>query len=127
MKKTALALATAATLAFATAPVFAGESNNKAPGTQSEVLGSPGQDMAQDSGQTSFDDLDRNGDDRLDESELNAYGSTAAGGTQSDAQSGEQILEQLDEDGDGSVSREEMQMSAPVPPSEDRERGPTLN
>lgn len=57
----------------------------------------------------SFDELDRNGDGKLDEDELNRYGSTAAGNEQSrDTDQGEQMLERYDSDNDGALTEEEL-------------------
>ncbi|MDX1551653.1 MAG: EF-hand domain-containing protein [Marinobacter sp.] len=57
----------------------------------------------------SFDELDRNSDGKLDEDELNRYGSTAAGNAQSrDTDQGEQMLERYDSDNDGALTEEEL-------------------
>lgn len=57
----------------------------------------------------SFSELDRDGDGKLDEDELNRYGSTAAGNTQSrDTDQGEQMLEMYDRDNDGALTKEEI-------------------
>lgn len=59
-----------------------------------------------------FKDLDENQDDRLDEDELNAYGSSAAGtyaNGSSGTDTGKENLEYYDADEDGAVTRDEFQ------------------
>lgn len=57
----------------------------------------------------SFNELDRDGDGKLNEEELNRYGSTAAGNTQNrDTDQGEQMLEMYDRDNDGALTEEEI-------------------
>lgn len=57
-----------------------------------------------------FDQLDRNQDGKLDEDELNRYGSPAAGVPRSDSnEQGEQLLKLYDHDSDGAVTKEEME------------------
>ena len=110
-----IAIATAMALAFSMAAFAA---DDKAMGTgagdpekaetthQSEVLReSPDSGLAQ----TDFDRLDENQDGMLDQEELNAYGSTAAGQQDSGEMGGAEMLDSLDMDGDGAISQEEME------------------
>ncbi len=64
-------------------------------------------------GDQTFSQLDKNTDGKLDENELNAWGSTAAGGTSGtsgagDTDRGERILNRYDLDDDGSVTKREL-------------------
>jgi|25_taG_2_1085351.scaffolds.fasta_scaffold01062_5 Ca2+-binding EF-hand superfamily protein len=66
-------------------------------------------------GQTrNFDEMDRDGDGELTEEELNIYGSTAAGTTQSGSNQdrGERMLEKYDENNDGALSEDEYKQGA---------------
>lgn len=75
---------------------------------------SKGSDQAGTSAQSpDFDELDRNKDGKLDEDELNRFGSTAAGSTntKSGEDHGERMLKEYDKDMDGYVSKEEMDKS----------------
>lgn len=58
-----------------------------------------------------FDELDQNKDGKLDEDELNRYGATAAGGTDTEGGKdyGERMLKMYDHDDDGTVSEQEME------------------
>ncbi len=57
-----------------------------------------------------FNDMDRSGDGRLDEEELNRYGSPAAGPEQSeDSDRGERLLEMYDQNDDDELTREELE------------------
>jgi len=57
-----------------------------------------------------FNDMDRNGDGRLDEEELNRYGSTAAGREQNeDSDRGERLLEMYDQNDDDELTHEELE------------------
>lgn len=61
----------------------------------------------------SFDELDRDGNGKLDEEELNRYGNTAAGNTQSgDSEQGEQMLELYDRDDDDALTEEELKLGS---------------
>ena len=54
--------------------------------------------------------MDRSGDGRLDEEELNRYGSPAAGPEQSeDSDRGERLLEMYDQNDDDELTREELE------------------
>lgn len=56
-----------------------------------------------------FEELDRDGDGKLDEDELNRYGSTAAGNTTRDTDQGEQMLDLYDRDNDDALTEEELE------------------
>jgi hypothetical protein len=126
MKKTAIAIATAASLSLFAGPLVAGNnastsadagvSSGQAGASASQSgsvsTGQTGAGMGETSGavagsQPDFDQMDSNGDGQLDEDELNTYGSTAAG--QGAGEDGESMMERYDTDGDGSVSEQELQ------------------
>ncbi|BES73578.1 hypothetical protein RE428_45960 [Marinobacter nanhaiticus D15-8W] len=102
------------TSALAASPAFAGEGNQA---RHSGNAGNAGQNQQMDQAGTqsgqgrSFDQLDQDNDGQLSESELNAYGATAAGQQTSAKNRGEQAMQRLDEDRNGSVSREELQQA----------------
>lgn len=114
-----LVLPTALLTAMAVSPVMAENSGDtggsKAERQQEMQTGkegyTAGSDMGKESAQ-SFDELDKNQDGKLDEDELNAWGSTAAG-PDSSGEAGsakaEKMLERYDRDGDRSLSKEEME------------------
>ncbi|MBS8241515.1 EF-hand domain-containing protein [Marinobacter lipolyticus] len=59
-----------------------------------------------------FDELDRDGDGKLNEDELNRYGSTAAGNQQNPpGDQGEQLLDMYDSDDDGELSKDELEQA----------------
>lgn len=109
-----LIIPTAIVTAFAFTPVLAEQSGDKG-GSQAERQ----QDMetggqgttAGTQGAQSFDELDQNQDGKLDEEELNVWGSTAAGGASGDQDGkdhSERMLQRYDHDGDGAISKDEM-------------------
>lgn len=111
-----LVIPAAIATAFAFTPVLAEQSGDKGgskaerqqemeTGNQGTTAGA-GASPAQ-----SFDDLDRNQDGQLDEEELNVWGSTAAGSetdNQGDQDRGERMMQRYDHDGDGAISKDEM-------------------
>lgn len=119
MKKTALAIATAASLSLFLAGPLAADSSATGAGANTGQGGSmtDTQSVGQSSGamggdQETFDRLDQNGDGNLDEDELSAYGSTAAGGSaagDSSAGGSGDMMDKMDKDGNGEVSQEEFQ------------------
>lgn len=154
--KTAIAIATAASLSLSAGFLSAAdgsgsESGPTEPGVSTEQQGSQksqadqaGQNQQgsasyedvheenvgvqlQPSFEPNFERLDTNQDGELDESELDAYGATAAGQGDSDAQeqkqnrsqnSGDQLMDRYDTDRSGTVSEEELQQGYQA----DRER-----
>lgn len=117
MNRTAITIATVATLSFSATALAAGNDASTGAGDpekaetahQAEVLDESSEPAIT---QADFDELDRNQDGKLDEDELSAYGSTAAGQAGGDAESGEKMLDRLDQDGDGAISQEELQQEA---------------
>ncbi len=70
----------------------------------------------------SFDELDRDGDGKLDEDELNRYGSTAAGNPQGgDSDQGERMLELYDRDEDDALTEDELKQGPQSRESMDRD------
>ncbi|MGP4843895.1 EF-hand domain-containing protein [Marinobacter sp. 1Y8] len=68
-------------------------------------MGTSGENMQS----ATFDKLDANKDGMISEDELSIYGSTAAGGADSEAERNQMTLEDNDTDGDGAISREEFE------------------
>lgn len=81
---------------------------NDAGGQASTDAGDQAGTSAQD---MDFDELDVNKDGNLDEDELNRYGATAAGGTDTEGgkDQSERMLKMYDHDDDGSISKKEME------------------
>ena len=110
-----LVLPTAILTAMAFTPVMADSSGStggsKADAAAEERTGTQGYTAGNQSAQA-FDELDKNQDGKLDEDELNAWGSTAAGpdaAGEGNSIKAEQMLERYDQDGDGTLSRDELQ------------------
>lgn len=106
MHRTAIVIA-AVTLTFSGATLAGDDAAKSGPGDPAQAETQHQSEVLDDSSdpavaQPNFDELDRNQDGKLDEDELSAYGSTAAGG-------GEDMMDRLDQDGDGAVSQEELQ------------------
>lgn len=124
MNKTAIAIATAASLALFTSPLVAEETGVGAMAGEPEDKQSQHQGKSMEHGQhqgTGMDQAgmdadaviehyDADGDGKLDEDELSVFGATAAGQDPMRVK-GEPLIDHLDEDGDGSVSKEELQKS----------------
>lgn len=94
---------------FALTPVIADQSGDQGGSKaerQQEQMGKQGS-----TSNPTFDELDRNQDGKLDEDELNTWGSTAAGPNddQKGSERGERLMERYDRDGDGAVSEEELE------------------
>lgn len=107
-------LVTALVSAIAVTPVLADQTADRADPqrgmkteTRDDVAGAArGSNTTQ-----TFDDLDRNQDGKLDENELNTWGSTAAGNStsvQEDQDRGERLLQRYDRNGDNAISKDEM-------------------
>ncbi len=110
-----LVLPTAILTAIAFSPAMADSSGStggsKADAAAEERTGTQGYTAGNQSAQA-FDELDKNQDGVLDEDELNAWGSTAAGPDATgevNSIKAEQMLERYDQDGDGALSRDELQ------------------
>lgn len=110
-----LVIPTAIVTAFAFTPVLAEQSGDmggsKAERQHEMETGSQGTTAGTQRAQ-SFDELDQNQDGKLDEEELNVWGSTAAGAAsnnQDDKDHGERMLQRYDHDGDGAISKDEME------------------
>lgn len=108
-----LVIPTAIVTAFAFTPVLAEQSGDmegsKAERQQEMETGSQGTTAGTQRTQ-SFDELDQNQDGKLDEEELNVWGSTAAGAdNQDDKDHGERMLQRYDRDDDGAISKDEME------------------
>jgi len=114
-----LVLPTALLTAMAVSPVMAENSGDtggsKAERQQEMQTGkagyTAGSKMGNESAQ-SFDELDKNQDGKLDEEELNAWGSTAAGpdaSGEAGSAKAEKMLDRYDRDGDRSLSKEEIE------------------
>lgn len=118
MNKTAIAIATAASLTFFAGPLAAEATGTGAASTDSASELTQGQPHGEGMGQANMDAdqimerYDTNNDDELNEEELSVFGATAAGQAGQDQQDqGEQMMQRLDEDGDGSVTKEELKKS----------------
>lgn len=128
MKKTAIAIATAASLSLFAGPLLAEKADE--PEDPKLTIGQPdseaaeledrtAQDSAQPQGQGQgqgqaismdadaiMEHYDENNDGELNEEELSVFGATAAGQGEPD-----QLMQRLDEDGDGAVTKEELKQS----------------
>lgn len=109
MNKTAIAIATAASLSFFAGPLAAASDSDSAvkttgqQGAQSDVV------EVEDAVVRAEEIIvkhDKDGDGELNEEELNVFGASAAGGSGS-----QQTLEDLDKDKSGTVNSEELQDS----------------
>lgn len=123
MNKTATALITAATLALASGPLGATATTTTTVGSVNNTESTVGQSGSNTGSgemdrqrtadlQQTFEQLDQDRDGQLDQEELSAYGSTAAGQSTSGTEPsdrGERLMEQLDEDRNGYVDEEELQ------------------
>lgn len=111
-----LLISTAISTALISTPLLAegtsmGSDNPQTTGQQMSGPNDAG-GQASTSGQgQDFDELDQNKDGQLDEDELNRYGATAAGGTDTEGgkDQSERMLKMYDHDDDGSISKREME------------------
>lgn len=132
MKKTAIAIATAASLSLFAGPLVAGSDDKEGAaatggttGTQEQGMtgtgtATQGQGMQQQQGmqqeqagvdpEAILEHYDANGDGQLDEQELSIFGATAAG-QQLGTTDGQQLMQRLDQDGDGAVDKQDLQQS----------------
>ena len=119
MNKTAIAIATAATLSLLAGPLLAQSSSPTSRGANTGMGGSMadtesvGQSAPTGGNKEVFEQLDENGDGQLDETELSAYGTTAAG---TGVQGTDDLMQQLDEDQDGALSEKEFTDNAVAEP-----------
>lgn len=118
-----LLISTAISTVLISTPLLAESSSKSSDNPQTTgQQSSPANDaggQASTSGETSgadmdFDELDQNKDGQLDEDELNRFGATAAGGTdtEGDKDQSERMLKMYDHDDDGSISKQEMEAGA---------------
>jgi hypothetical protein len=114
MNKTVIAIASAASLSLLAGPLAVAdtsddkhmEKSGSGASTSMDTAQVPDPDYAPD-----FNELDQNQDGQIDEDELNMYGSTAAGqsGQTGSQDYSEDMMKRYDQDGDGSISEQEMQ------------------
>lgn len=129
--KTAIAIATAASLSLGAGLLSAADETDSKSQQDSASYEDVHEEnvgvQLQPSFEPNFERLDANQDGELDESELDAYGATAAGQGDSEAQdqkqnrsqnSGDQLMDRYDTDRSGTVSEEELQQGYQA----DRER-----
>lgn len=117
MNKTAIAIATAASLTFFAGPLAAEATGTGAASTDSAAELTQGQPHGEGMGQANMDadqimeQYDTNDDGELNEDELSVSGATAAGQTGQEQEHGEKMMQRLDEDDDGAVTKEELNNS----------------
>lgn len=114
-----LLISTALSTALISTPVLAEDTSMDSDNPQTTGQSTSGSNDAGGQASTSaqgqnFDELDQNKDGKLDEDELNRYGATAAGGTNTEGgkDPSERMLKMYDHDDDGSVSKQEMEAGA---------------